>query len=40
MATHKSKAFVTELGEQYFNLQLTINAKQLPKFATGEMQRV
>ena len=40
MATHKSKAFVTEVGEQYFNLQLTINAKQLPKFATGKLQRV
>jgi hypothetical protein len=34
------KAFVTEVGEQYFNLQLTITARQLPKFATGKLQRV
>jgi hypothetical protein len=34
------KAFVTEVGEQYFNLQLTIVATQLPKFATGKLQRV
>ncbi len=37
---HTSKAFVTEVGEQYFNLQLTITARQLPKFATGKLQRV